>query len=67
METRQSRHVAFVKKTYFTFPSNTGQSTYKITFTERGESYIALNGGADLNLDAQVGSKIVVLDSLLIG
>ena len=65
METRQERHVAYVKKTYFTFPSNTGQSTYKITFTERGESYIALNGGADLNLDAQVGSKID--DSFLIG
>ena len=53
METRQERHVAFIKKLFFTFPSNTGQSTYKITFTEQGDSYIALNGGADLNLDAQ--------------
>jgi len=58
METRQERHVAFIKKLYFTFPSNTGQSTFKITFTEQGDSYIALNGGADLNLDAQVGFNI---------
>ena len=53
METRQERHVAFIKKLFFTFPSNTGQSTFKITFTEQGDSYIALNGGADMNLDAQ--------------
>ena len=63
METRQERHVAFIKKLYFTFPSNTGQSTFKITFTEQGDSYIALNGGTDLNLDAQVGFNI----SFLIG
>ena len=57
METRQERHVAFIKKLFFEFPSNTGQATYKVTFTEHGDASISINGGADLPLDAQDNSN----------
>ena len=57
METRQERHVAYIKKTKIVFPSNTGQSTYTITFTEHGDASISLNGGAELKLDSQDNSN----------
>ena len=53
LETRRRAPVAFNKNAYFTFPDPTGQVIYKVTYDDRGNGYISLNGGEDMALTAQ--------------
>ena len=60
LETWRRAPVAFNKNAYFTFPDPTGQVIYKVTYDNKGNGYISLNGGEDMALTAQERSIIIM-------